>query len=71
MMIGSKQSATDNETPRIRSPNSTWSAKGSMMRKKVEVARTAENDAKMESDSLCSEALTANDNGMLPIRVNA
>ncbi len=42
-----------------------------MMRKKVEVARTAENDAKMESDSLCSEALTANDNGMLPIRVNA
>lgn len=70
IIIGRKASATDSETPRMRSPNLTCSAKGNMVRNKLEVARTAENDAKIDSDSLCSAALTANDNGMLPIRVN-
>lgn len=70
MTNGSKESATDNETPRIRFPNRTCSVKGSIVRNKVEVARTAENDAKMDSDSFCSAALTAIDSGMLPMRVN-
>lgn len=45
MTIGSKASAMDNETPMIRFPSAMCSVKGSMVRKKLEVARTAENDA--------------------------
>lgn len=59
----------DRETPRIRSLTSMRGVKGRIVRKRLDVVRTAEIDAKIKCDSLCSAAaLNANDNGMLPIR---